>query len=217
MNPFLKNLTVFSNSVDIIDEALLEDLGVIIKKYIENAFPECTYEVQFEGTPDIVHGDIVKRLESTNEWTNGAATGTPILDEQKKYKGQTTFAFCEQENLWVTTKNHKPLSSKEAEPEQLWPNGPDYSDVPKYWDYHKNDFQTSIIIPFISARESIGFLNIETKEHIPYNKSIADQLVNLCDSISKIRALYTSNRTRTENTKESFKNLEELALSLIHI
>jgi hypothetical protein len=154
------------------------------------------YEVQLESKEiDVnilkIRGErYLKTLCSNYEEKETVAS----IKENGEYKGQTTYAFIKNRNMWIVDKS-KGLLDKRQNPnvcyKDLLSETQDYDVIPEFWVMESldEDIHTSVIyqlrIPGNNIKSNFGFISFNSNEYHSCYKGYEEKLEKIANLVAQ--------------------------------
>jgi hypothetical protein len=210
---FSRDLLQFVTSIDHISGGAYSRLVRFFRSYVETVLEAGFYEIQLDGVKATAEGRDREGLGTEKEWSNGSEQVTPVRTSTGDYTGQTTYAYAEGVNLWITAKNKGPLRDV-ADTNDFVDSWSNRTDIPRYWNYAEQEkgliARTSIILPLRhpgSRATKLGFLNLEFAKHLPARPQAKKELQGIADAIGTILHLRKTREHRIQKIDESISDI----------
>lgn len=217
---FGKQLKQFALSVDVVDPAICNSVYTLVDQYFLNDLKLAHYDIMVDGA-DVKNQPALRTAKVMDKcWSSSdRCDAVPIQDETGDYKAQSTYAYANQNPLWVTGKDGLALNEVERINDR-WQYNEQWSgvdDLPRFYEESKSNVKTSIVIPLKYASRVFGFICLESNDSLEVSSTAKDELERIADALGIILWLYDSCQHRLSCSQTAFRDIAEWAGQQRHL
>lgn len=196
---FIEELHQFALAIDIVNDAILKDVGIKLKEYFRNVLRVQTFEIRMFAPPSPEGERYLRTL-----WNSEDREFTTPLCKNGRLRGHTEYAVKNSCRLWIVPDGGEHLSP-DGKYRNLLVSGP--VDLPPYRSWPRGrKFVTSIIMPI--GQPALGYLNLEKEERVTPFPEALEELQRVVDCIEIFYRLSQSHAIQVDNTDRAIRNLK---------
>jgi hypothetical protein len=205
---FGEQLKHFAMSIDDVDEDLCRSVRNLVDRYLVNTLTMNAYHVMVDGTRIKGKPALRTAICAGQSWSNEMQDSIPIQDDTGKYKGQSTFAYEKDINLWVTAEADEEQGKPLNEARSYLDHWSKSKHMPEYFSEQKTEIRTSIVTPLKYGDRVFGFLCTEAEQVLECTEYAKREIRALADAVAIILWLHEGYLKQKESRKNAFLEIE---------
>ena len=197
-NTFAGQLKHFAKSVDIVNDAVFDQVRSLIYRYVRSELEALYFEVDREQDIDGRPGLRMfwSDLDRDHNW--------PLQNEDESYTNCVTRAVALGKPMWIVASDRSALSNAEKY-EDLWSTS---SDLPLHQSSADQPVKTVVIVP-LRRRRVLGAYYFESRRYIGITDVAKQELLELGDALAILLELYEANKSQARLTGEAISDLQD--------
>jgi hypothetical protein len=209
---YIEHLHHLALSIDFIDAGTLNKLHETMKSFFGRNLGPAFYEFNIDGFVSAEGEPGLKPI-----WTNSKSYDFATVRRQNgQYTGFVMYCYCKNKNLWITSKDGKPLSKDNRESYQdHWSKAHEDKELPAFWEYAETQIRTSICLPMRAGKPPYpqlgGFICLEFTDLLPYTGQLDRPLKEMAVAVGLLFQTWRYTEARALNTDGAVRRIEELA------
>lgn len=197
-NTFAGQLKHFAKSVDIVNDAVFDQVRSLIYRYVRSELEALYFEVDREQDIDGCPGLRMfwSDLDRDHHWR--------VQNEDLSYTNCVTRAVAMDKPMWIVTSDRS-VFNESAKYEDLWSAS---SDLPRHQPSADQPVKTVVIVP-LRRRRVLGAYYFESRRYIGITEVAKQELLQLGDALAILLELYEANKSQSRLTSEAIFDLQE--------